>query len=269
MRFSKSLKGLTLTALLSTFVLISCNKEDQKNTPEATKASLKVMLIDAPAAYDAVNVDIREIRVHVEDNGNDSGWVSLAGIQPGVYNLLDFRNGLDTVLATGSVPAGTISQIRLILGPDNSVVVNGVSNPLKTPSAQQSGLKLQVHQTLKAGLVYEFWLDFDADKSVVATGSGEYNLKPVIKVFTKKTTGSIEGIISPPAAYPYILAYNAAGDSASTRADSTNGYFLIRGLVPGTYSVQFDPVSPYSSKTATGLQVAAGVISTMGQIVIQ
>ena len=50
---------------------------------------------------------------------------------------------------------GTLGQIRLVLGPDNFVVLNdGIDDnadvpiPLSTPSAQQSGLKLNVNKQM-------------------------------------------------------------------------------------------------------------------------
>ena len=43
---------------------------------------------------------------------------------------------------------------------------------LTTPSAQHSGLKLNVHAELTEGITYKILLDFDAVRSVVKTGSG-------------------------------------------------------------------------------------------------
>jgi hypothetical protein len=49
----------------------------------------------------------------------------------------------------------------LLLGDDkNTVVVGDKTYDLKTPSAQQSGLKLKINQTLVA-VTYEFIFDFD------------------------------------------------------------------------------------------------------------
>jgi hypothetical protein len=46
----------------------------------------------------------------------------------------------------------------LLLGDKNTVVVGDKTYDLKTPSAQQSGLKLKINQTLVAGATYEFML---------------------------------------------------------------------------------------------------------------
>lgn len=251
-----------MLCIVSLLAVTACDKDDDNNTTEGN-ATMKIHLTDAPAAYDAVYIDVQEIEVH-SDNG---GWVTLANITPGIYNLLDFRNGLDTLIAVGEVPPGKISQIRLILGLNNSLVENGITHSLNTPSAQQSGLKLNVNYTLQPGLVYDFWLDFDASRSIVARGNGEFNLKPVIRVFTKNTTGSIEGLVSPIASSPTVIAYNAAGDTATAMANS-NGYFLLGGLPAASYTVDFDPVAPYQFKQVNSVAVNVGVVTDMGTVII-
>jgi len=131
--FSAAFIGLALIT-----GVIACQKDSSENN--GGKARLQVRLTDAPATYDAVNIDIQKVMINTsEDTSTTQGWVELPMLHPGVYNLLDFRNGIDTVLADMEVPAGRINQIRLILGNDNSVVIDGVEHELKTPSAQQSG----------------------------------------------------------------------------------------------------------------------------------
>ncbi len=44
---------------------------------------------------------------------------------------------------------------------------------MKTPSAQQSGLKLNVHEEFLQGVAYEYIIDFDAARSIVKTGNGQ------------------------------------------------------------------------------------------------
>ncbi len=66
--------------------------------------------------------------------------------------MLDLQNGVDTLLATGTVQTGIVKEIRLILGPNNTILVNGVPNPLIVPSGAESGLKIKVGKNLRAGL---------------------------------------------------------------------------------------------------------------------
>src|SRR5689334_10345446 len=125
---------------LAAMALFSCNNDDKM-------ARLEVRLTDAPGDYDAVNIDIIGMELHTEGAGDNDGWRTIP-VNGGIYDILELAGGLDTLLTAAETPAGSISQIRLILGENNSIVVDGKEKPLSTPSAQQSGLKLNVHTTL-------------------------------------------------------------------------------------------------------------------------
>ena len=78
--------------------------------------------------------------------------VQLKSFKGGIYDILRFTNGRDTLLATERISAKHISQFRFILGDDNTVVVDGITYPLKAPSGQQSGFKVNVDETLTDGV---------------------------------------------------------------------------------------------------------------------
>jgi hypothetical protein len=149
-------------------------------------------MTDAPANYDAIMVDIQGVEVIM-----DGGAPVMLNTLKGIYNLLDYTNGLNTIIATGDLHEGIVSQIRLILGTNNTVTVDNVVYPLSTPSAMQSGLKLQIHQMLVAGVSYSILLDFDASQSIVLQGNNDYKLKPVIRTINAAVSGSIRGSITP------------------------------------------------------------------------
>lgn len=222
---------LSVFVTLSAIVLSSCEKDD--NNTSKNKATVQLMLTDAPAVYDAVLVDIREVRLHTETEG----WVSVPLENPGVYNLLEFSNGLDVLLGTIEIEPGTLSQMRLVLGSENSVVIDGVSYPLSTPSGSTSGIKLNLHSQLEAGYVYRFWLDFDAARSVHVTGNGKYMLKPVIRMFTEASGGAVKGNVFPAEAAPLVTIFNQSDTLSAIPAD--NGFFLIPGVPEGVYTVKF------------------------------
>ncbi len=158
-------------AFALTLGIAACKKDTDQTT-------LKIRLTDGPGDYQQVNVDIREIRVKTS---NDTAQWILLQTNAGIYNLLDFQNGIDTLIAVGPVPTDTLKEVRFILGPDNSVMVDSVLYPLTTPSAQESGLKVKIDKHL--GLdINTFVLDFDAEASVKLQGNGEYKLHPVIRL---------------------------------------------------------------------------------------
>ncbi|NTW23961.1 MAG: DUF4382 domain-containing protein, partial [Lentimicrobium sp.] len=200
----------------------------------------------------------------VEVTGDDGSTVML-NTNAGIYNLLNFSNGLDTLIATGDLNAGKISQIRLILGPNNSVIVDNVVYPLSTPSAQQSGLKLQVHRTFEPGVSYMLLLDFDANQSIILTGNGQYQLKPVIRVIDAAISGSIKGSTSPLGVMAMISA--TSGGITYSSVNNLSGQFLISGLPAGLYEVTVNPEIPYSRITLYDVEVATGISTNLGLIV--
>ena len=239
------------------FMVTSCDKDTPANYP------VNVRMTDAPGPYDAVLIDLQAVEI----TGND-GHAIMMNVNAGIYNLLDFSNGMDTLIATGALEVATVEQIRLILGPNNSVIVNGVSYPLSTPSAEQSGLKLQVHQTLEAGVLYSIVLDFDANKSIVLTGNGTYKLKPVIRTIETAISGAIRGVVAPIGTLAVVTASIDATMSYSSNVTAT-GHFMLMGLPAGTYSLTVTPILPLVEFILNDITVTTGVTTTLDTIVLQ
>lgn len=238
-------------------------------TPEDTqieKARIRVLLTDGPGDYQEVNIDVRDVKVNFLDD-EEQGWTSLDEIHPGVYNLLDLTAGLDTILGEAELNPGPLKQIRLILGEENTLKVDDAVHDLKTPSAQQSGLKIKLNEVLEPGVTYTILLDFDAARSVVKAGnSGKYNLKPVIRASVEAETGSIGGMIMPAGVQSLVYAVNAT-DSLSTFTNE-EGKFLIRGVPAGTYKVTIEPEtnSGYMNKSIEDVGVNIGQKTDLGSI---
>ena len=161
----------SLAIICSAFLFVACKKS--KNSTE-----LKINLTDAPYDAQQVNVDIKEVNVNF--NGDSTGWIKLETVA-GIYDLLKLQNGVDTFLAEGTVPTGTLKELRLVLGTQNSIMVDSVVYPLSTPSSQQSGLKIKFNRNLAAGLD-SLLIDFDAALSISKDGNGNYILQPVLKL---------------------------------------------------------------------------------------
>lgn len=248
------MKKISIIVLFAMLAMVSC-REDQGF--ENGTSRLTFRLTDAPGDYDKVNIDIAGVEVIINDSIID------LSVDEGVINLLDFVNGKDTLLVDQTVPSGKLSQIRLILGDENSVEIGEEVYELKTPSAQQSGLKLNVHADFVEGVAYEYTIDFDASRSVVVTGNGNYILKPVLKVFTKSISGAIQGVVSPASAKPLIYAISEAKDSISANADTLSGKFMFMGLNAGAYKVSFIPKAPFADTVLTNVQVRTGSVTKL------
>jgi len=252
------MKNYILTIAAIVCLTISACKKDH-SVAGTTQVSVK--LTDAPGSYDAVILSIKSV-VIVTDKGDQT--IAVSG---GPINILHFRLGKDTLLAAQDIPAGTIQQIRLVLNDQgNTVVVGGVSYNLTTPSGQTSGVKLNVHDNLVAGIDYTLRLDFDAAQSIVLTGNGKYILKPVIRAIPVAVSGALTGMVTPIASFPKVYAIIGT-DTVGTIADTT-GKFYFPGLAAGIYNVNFKPVSPYLTKTVTNVTVTTGVVQDMGTVTI-
>lgn len=253
-------KSIFFAVCLVVPTIFSCESNEIGN------ARVVVRLTDAPADYQEVNVDIQNIEVNVREDEAESGWTTLEGVNKGIYNLLELTNGLDTVLADTEIPAGYVSQIRLILGDNNTLLQDNQTLPLNTPSAQQSGLKVNLKTTLAPGITYEILLDFDAARSVVEAGkSGNFNLKPVVRAIAEAQDGAISGIILPAEAHAAVFALQGQDTLAGTFVNDA-GIFLVRGLEPGVYDLGIEPAQGYQSQVIEGVQVLLGQVTEVGTV---
>ncbi len=213
--------------------------------------SLRVALTDAPSCgFDHVYVTVNSVRAHKSATASDTdgGWADIILAAPRRIDLLSLTNGVLEELGTTPLASGHYSQLRLVLATNASSGAGAMANAvqptggaeaaLSTPSAQQSGLKLQANFDVAAGQMADLVLDFDACKSVVTAGnSGNYILKPVVSV-TPRVASSIQGYVTT------TLALSATTISAqqngiavrSTTPDST-GRFSIPYLAAGTYTL--------------------------------
>lgn len=256
----KSLLPFACAALLG---FTSCDNQE-----ESGSARLQVRLTDAPGDYAAVNVEVIGVEIHRETADNGTGWENLPLVKTGMINLLELTNGKNLLLASADLPAGEISQIRLKLGDNNTLTLkDGRTVALTTPSGQTSGLKLQVNAELKADVTYEMLLDFDAAKSIVPRGnSGQYNLKPVIRVITQAVKGGIRGKVDPAAAKPGILVLAGTDTIAGGFTDAATGEFLIKGIPAGAYTVEFTAAEPYKTKETRTATVTNTDITDIGTV---
>lgn len=261
MKLRKTLIALSILTV-SVTLFFACSKKE--TSADNSKAHLQVYLTDDPANYDQVVIDVQDIKINYSTD-TASGWQSLTNVNKGAYDVLKLANDHDTLLANADLNSGRIEQIRLILGPDNYVKIGDQTYPLETPSAQQSGLKLNIHQDVTAGVLYKLLLDFDAARSIVKTGNGKYILKPVIRTTLQSMGGSIKGFVLPDSVSTSVFAIQGTDTVAGTA--TVSGAYFIKGLEPGTYSLSFAPGdTSFKSQTKTGINVTANSVTTVDTV---
>jgi Domain of unknown function (DUF4382) len=254
-----------LLFLATSAIFYACRKE-VSGTSSITDLSkphaVRIFLTDDQTpVFDSVFIDLQQLQVKVEDDKlSNDGWVSL-DIRAGVYNILRFRNGVDTLFASGTLPNANVKKIRLILGTQNSLMKDGKSLPLKMHDNDREvviSLEADNFEISDAGQVL-FWIDFDAGRSIQVDNSGPGNnngfrLKSHIRLFAKSKSGSIEGRVLPAVADARVMAINGT-DTTTAIPEDDKGEFKIVGLNAGTYTVFIDGQNNYRDTTITGILV--------------
>jgi hypothetical protein len=241
-----------MMGLLLTGFLAGCGSGgDGGGMSTAQPGTVSVSMTDAPACgFKEVNVTVSKVRVHQSDTANENaaGWADITLNPPKKINLLDLKDALVLEsLGETSLAAGHYTQLRLVLVPNsqneplnNSVVPSTTMSeePLDTPSAIQSGIKL-IHQfTVDSGQRVDLLLDFDACKSIVQTGNGKYKLKPVIKIIPFVLNG-IEGFVDKNLLASNVIVSAQVNNGEIVRATVPNadGKFFLARLDPANYDV--------------------------------
>lgn len=165
------LSAFFFLAILLLGSIDSCKKENNFG-------QMTIKMTDAPADFQQVNVEV----IGLEVNHETKGWINLE-IKSGVYNLLELQNNVSVILADKVIlPEGKISQLRLILGENNTIVTATDIISIKVPSGSESGLKINLDTVIIPNQTIVIILDFDVNTSIVQTGNGKFLLKPVLKI---------------------------------------------------------------------------------------
>ena len=289
MKFNKKLlRTFSLILFLFAVLITACKKDDSAAMPAANQR-LSLYLTDDPSPYDSVLIDIKYVEVKVDtsdhhkrddhfgDNDNDRDddhkgrdefgqWDTLQ-ITPGIYNVSKLKNGIDTLLGTVTIN-GTIRKIRITLGTDNSLRMEGVAYPLNLLPGTNNYLYVKIKGLHHHEAVFgqtSLWIDFDISRSIISR-AGQYYLRPVLRPFCDNNFARVKGNVLPAEAAPLVVVYNAT-DTANA-IPHPNGDFKIRGLKEGTYSVLFKGSNGYRDTTLLNVELLKGVEKNIPPVIL-
>ena len=276
----------TLIAIVS-LVAVACNKSTSvENGPGIQEVNF--MLTDGPGSYDNVFIDIKSLQIVIDtakegsrkrdtcnwdhigshrESRRDSGlvWTTIP-IKAGVYDILKFRNGLDTLFASANVPKGSVRLVRIEFGTNNSVVKDSVTHPLNlSPNLPNFiVIKLKGHEFEEfASRRHRIWLDFDVSRSIIEV-NGRFYLIPVMHTFVEKNTASVAGKVKPRDAKAVITLFN--NTDTAYALPNKEGEFKMRGLKDGTYTLFVKASNGYRDTTINNVVVVQPKTTSVGVI---
>ncbi|MFO7970987.1 MAG: DUF4382 domain-containing protein [Desulfobacterales bacterium] len=254
-----------IIGILASSLLVACGGGGSGGSSGGT-GELSMSLTDTSLyQYQAVYVTIDKIKVHRDDGG---GWKTVASPLQ-TFNLLELVNGVREDLGLATLDVGHYTQMRLIIGdtPDDSLNIFSQTHPfanyvilpngmdsiheLKVTSGPQTGVKLVNGFDINTNQTTELILDFDVSKSVIKAGSsGQWHLKPTIKVLDTLTHAIIDGTVTEDETgnnlQGVLVSAQLYNDveldekdwvlvQAATTSDINGEYALF--LSPGTYNI--------------------------------
>jgi hypothetical protein len=269
--------AIAVLIVSAVFTWVACSKSTSMQVPPGTQ-QVSLYMTDGPGFFDHVYLDIDSVMVLVDTstntrNNDTTNWNQVGcndrvrhpegsfiwenlNVQPGVYDILSLSNGVDTLLASANIKAGTVRLIRISLGTQNSLVKDSVTYPLNLFPGTNNYVLIQ----LRGGEwdeyqpnSFQLWLDFDVARSVIQWNN-QFYLRPVFHFFAVPTTGSISGTVLPQNAYPVISIYS--GTDTAYALPNKNGQFKVRGLASGTYSMFVNTSNGYKDTTINNITIS-------------
>jgi hypothetical protein len=176
----KSMMIAAIVIVVLGIVLLYFSFSANKSTTLASQGKAVIGISDASAAIQGV-ISIVMTVDKVEVQSGTNGWITVSnGAKE--YDLLQLkRSGAVELLADVTLPVGTYDQIRLTIS-KVLVTASGTVQEAKLPSGT---IQITGRLVVEEGKTATAVLDFNADKSLVATNNGTFVLLPVINLQTK------------------------------------------------------------------------------------
>ncbi|WP_296698523.1 DUF4382 domain-containing protein [Algoriphagus sp.] len=250
---------------LSISILWSCKDFDTN-----PKGLVNIILVDSPAQWDSVFVEILGVDVELITTGREDGTIETFFLPyaPGdkKIEVSSLIAGEALLLGRDELPSGKILKLTMKLGDEYYLYLNEkrYDMPLADPSLKE--IPIQIEMDLEQAVSYDIVLDFDLEKSIRVTNESPLSLQldPVVVAYKGAGTGEITGVVTPSALQPAIYAIQD-GDSISTHSNSSGTYNFI--LPEGNYSFYYDPKNEsYADTLVNNIEIVAGETSTLNLV---
>ncbi len=183
------MKKNTYIALAVATILTACGGGDSNND---NTGELSLGITDGPVENaSAVVVAFSSVELH----GAENKVIEFEELQ--TINLLDYQGEERVLLLDGETfAAGDYQWVRLGVDETASYIeVDGLEYELDIPSGSQAGLRMNRGITIGAGSSSDFTIDFDLRKSITQEGTGDYKLRPTLRLVNNLEVNSINGTV--------------------------------------------------------------------------
>jgi inhibitor of cysteine peptidase len=203
----KLIAGVMLLSMLA-FLFAACAPTSQPAPaptpapaplPQPAMGTVEVYVTDAPPDKEvtAVLLTVSSLEIHKagaemeqeqsgsgnqtqeqeEENGGE--WISInISDNMSTFDLLKVK-GIEEFFGSSEVAPGKYTQLRLIVDKAEVTTADNVTQEASVPSQE---MKIVRPFNVEEGETTSLLLDFDAEHSVVFTGSGKIQIKPVVKL---------------------------------------------------------------------------------------
>lgn len=245
-----------LFSLLTACLLYSCEPADS-----GPKALVNLILVDTPAKWDSVLVEIEGVEVELLVQGREMEsqrffFEYKTGDKQ--IRVSDLIGGRGLILGREELPTGKIIGLSVQMGRNHVLYQGekGFNMPLE--DVNDPFFPLAIEMDLEGGIAYDLILDMDLEKSILqkSTAPLTFQLAPVFTLVEGASSGELRGTVSPLTLKPAIYLIQGT-DSTSTHPTTSGGY-LFRAD-PGNYSLYFDPKDiRYVGETVFNLVIEGG-----------
>ncbi len=271
----RTFRSLVVVAIAVAIASSGCALE----RAETPTAPVRVSLTDAPVAA-ATGLEVTFGRVDLVPAGEDGGGIVSVTADAGRIDVLALRNGGLHPFGLVDVPAGTYTQVRLIVD-EASLVFGDDAYNVFVPSGAQTGLKVTIEPPLvvTAGEVDDVAhviIDFDVLRAIVETppGSLSYLLIPTaIRALTQvgSLTGRVvevdQGAAHAGVGGAWIDVLDAAGTPITSTLSEADGSFAFITLHAGVYDVRVSH-EVYQEAVIERVTVTVGEVTDVGLVAI-
>lgn len=120
-----------------------------------------------------------------DSNGCNGSWMTVVE-DPGIFDLLQLRDGVTAPLGISDLPVGRYGQLRMVVSAAE-LDAGGQTHAVTIPSGASSGIKFKGGFELLEGHSTQLTIDFDAEKSLRENPGTGWMMLPVLKLSSQTT----------------------------------------------------------------------------------